>query len=336
MTDGSMSTRPITGTPLHLTEIGFGSSVLGNLYRHTTDEEAAGAVAEAWHRGIRYFDTAPHYGLGLAERRLGELIADFPREEIVVSTKVGRLLEKNQNPRGTDPEGFDVPDDLERIWDFSRDGILRSFEASLERLGLARIDILYVHDPDVYSTTAGHEAAATLVDLRDQGVVGAVGVGTNSGAQAATLLMETDIDLAMLAGRYTLLEQDALDTALAAATATKKSIVAVGVFNSGLLSKNRPAPDATYDYQAAPEGLVDRANRIADVCERHGVTLPEAAIAFPLLHPQVASIALGMRTGTQVSRNISLATHPIPDALWAELIEVRLLRPDAPVGGCTL
>lgn len=327
-----MDRRTIARTGLELTELGFGAASLGNLFRETSEAEAEAAVDVAWARGIRYFDTAPHYGLGLSERRLGRALRKYPRDEFVVSTKVGRLLVPNPHRTGRDNDGFLVPDDLIRQWDFSRDGVRRSLESSLERLGLDRVDILYAHDPDQADPDAGIRVAPFLVELRDQGAVNAVGVGTNSGREVARLLARTDMDVAMLAGRYTLLEQDSLDDALRVAASTGKSIVAVGAFNSGLLANDTAATDSRYDYQPAEAALIDRVAAIADVCARFGITVPQAAIAFPLTHPAVVNVTLGMRSPDQVERNADLYGTTVPDALWAQLKDSGLLRDDVPVG----
>ncbi|MDF2442649.1 MAG: D-threo-aldose 1-dehydrogenase [Subtercola sp.] len=284
----------------------------------TSESDARSSVAEAWRQGIRYFDTAPHYGLGLSERRLGAALAAYPRADYVLSTKVGRLLVPAENPTGFDTEGFVVPGDLRREWDFSRDGVLRSVEASLERLGTDYIDILYLHDPDTSGIDdAMATGAAALVELREQGVVRAVGIGSNSAAAVAQLFRESDIDLAMLAGRYTLLEQHGADAVFEAAG--ERSIVAVGVFNSGLLSTARPLPGAKYNYEPASAELLSRANALADLAEAHGATLPQAAIAFALRSPQVASVAIGMRTAKQVAANVELLERQPPAALWSAL-----------------
>jgi D-threo-aldose 1-dehydrogenase len=321
-----MRRRRIAGTTVEPTELGFGASVIGNLYRETSPEDAAGAIAAAWDAGIRYFDTAPHYGLGLSERRLGEALRDCPRDALVVSSKVGRLLVDNPAPRGTDAEGFAVPDTLRRQWDFSRDGVLRSIDATLERTGLDRLDLVYLHDPDDHWRRAADEAMPTLADLRDQGVIGAIGAGMNQSAMLARFLRETAADVVMLAGRYTLLDQSALDDVLPAAAELGKSVVAVGVFNSGLLSRDRPTAGLRYDYSSAPPELVERAARLADVCEAHGTTLPAAAVAFPFTHPAVINVTLGMRTADQVARNIRLLGRPLPDGLWEALRAEGLLR----------
>ena len=321
-----MNQRSITGTALALTELGFGASVIGNLYRPATDDEAAAAVAAAWDSGIRYFDTAPHYGLGLSERRLGAALRQYPRDQYVVSSKVGRLLVPNENPSGLDTDGFAVPDTLRRQWDFSRDGVLRSIEATLERTGLDRLDIVYLHDPDDHWREAADSAMPTLAQLRDEGVIAAIGAGMNQSAMLSRFLRETPADVVMLAGRYTLLDQSALDDVLPAALELRKCVVAVGVFNSGLLANNQPAAGMKYDYQDASAELVDRAKAIAEVCESHGTTLPAAAIAFPLTHPAVVNVTLGMRTPQQVARNTELYGSTIPEALWTDLRTQGLIR----------
>jgi D-threo-aldose 1-dehydrogenase len=288
------------------------------LYRETTDAESHGAIVEAWDRGIRYFDTAPHYGLGLSEKRLGQSLAAYPRHEYSVSTKVGRLLVPNPSPTGRDSD-FVVPDDTIRQWDFSRDGVLRSIEGSLERLGMSRIDIAYVHDPDAFSDDSAKLALETLTELRDQGVVGAIGVGTNQTYQLGELFAEGLIDVAMLAGRYTLLEQGGLDSVLEPAAAVGGSVVIAGVYNSGLLANNRPPVDAKYNYVDAPPELIAKATAIAEVCESFGVTLPQAAIAFVLRHRAVAGVVFGMRTALQVADNIERFSVSIPPELWTTL-----------------
>lgn len=305
---------------LPLTELGLGAAQLGNLYRVTTDSEASATIDAAWHSGIRYFDTAPHYGVGLSERRLGEGLRGHPREEYIISTKVGRLLVPSPATAGDrDAHGFDVPADPQRVWDFSRDGILRSVEDSLVRLGLDRVDVLYLHDPDDHFEQASTEGIGALIELREQGVVTEVGAGMNHAAPLAELIRRADVDLVMCAGRFTLIDDEALTDLLPLAAERGVGVVAAAVYNSGLLSTPRPAAGASFDYQPAPEELIARVDRIADVCERHGVTVPDAAIAYVLRHPAVVSVVLGARGMTQVHSNVQRAATPIPDALWSEL-----------------
>jgi len=301
------------------------------LYRAIPDEQAHAAVDAAWAAGIRYFDTAPHYGLGRSERRLGEALAGRPRHEYVLSTKVGRLLEPLPQPHDADGEGFDVPATHRRVWDFSHDGVLRSLEESLDRLGLDRVDILYLHDPDDHYRDALSHAYPALEELRSQGVVSAIGAGMNQTEMLAEFARNTDMDLLMLAGRYTLLEQSALDELLPECEQRGIGVVAAGVFNSGLLARHNPARDAKYNYVDAPPGLLQRAMRIAAICEQHGSTLPAAALAFPLGHPAIVSICAGASSPGQVERNAALRQANPPEELWTHLKAEGLLRPDAPV-----
>lgn len=316
------------GVPL--TEIGLGVAQFGNLNRETTDEASNAAVAAAWDAGIRYFDTAPHYGLGLSERRLGAALAGLQRDEYVVSTKVGRALVPTPDRAGElDDGGFRVPATHRRAWDFSRDGILRSLEQSLDRLGLDRVDVVYLHDPDGHWEQASTEGVATLVELRDQGVVGAIGAGMNQSEMLAEFVRRCDIDVVMLANRYTLLEQGALDELLPLALERGVGVVAAAVYNSGLLSRPVVPDDANFDYLPASTELVATARRIAAICEGHGVTLPEAAVQFPLRHPAVVSVVLGTRTAEQAREGVERAEAEIPPALWDDLRAAGILREGA-------
>ncbi|MGN6742295.1 MAG: aldo/keto reductase [Amnibacterium sp.] len=313
---------------LALPELAFGTAPLAGLFTPVTEEQAQAALDAAWDAGFRYFDTAPHYGLGLAERRLGEALKRRPRDEVIVSTKVGRLLVPNPGGEGRlDDDGFAVPAVVRREWDFSRDGVLRSLEASLDRLGLDAVDIVYLHDPDQHWEAASTTGVETLVELRDQGVVRAIGAGMNQTAMLTEFVRRTDLDLVLVAGRYTLLEQGALDDLLPAAAERGVGIVAGAVYNSGLLSRPRPAADATYDYAPVTAEVRERVERIAERCEAHGVTLPEAAVRFPLRNPQVVSAVLGLRTADEVAEAVRRAEARIPDTLWSDLVESGLLDP---------
>ncbi|SDU91765.1 D-threo-aldose 1-dehydrogenase [Microlunatus sagamiharensis] len=307
-------------TGLALTEVGFGGAQLGNLPTALDDDVAQAAIDAAWDHGIRYFDTAPHYGLGLSERRLGDALAGRPRDAFAVSTKVGRLLVPTPGRAGErDPE-FDVPATHERVRDYSRDGVLRSLEGSLERLGLDHVDIVYVHDPDdEYAEVAFTEAIPALVELRDQGVVGAVGVGMKHPEVPAEAIRRTDLDVVMVAGRYTVLEQQSAAELLPLALERGVGYVAAGVFGSGLLSRPRPTPDLTYDHGPVPPGLLSRVHALADLAERHGVTLPDVAAQFPLRHPAVVSVPLGVRTAEEVAQNAVRCAVAVPEELWVEL-----------------
>jgi D-threo-aldose 1-dehydrogenase len=324
-------TRPLGRGGLTVGALSFGGAPIGNLGRPVDADEWRGALAAAWDAGVRYFDTAPHYGLGLSEQRFAEGLAGRPRDELIVSTKVGRLLVPSSAPDGMDTEGFAVPATHVRLRDYSRDGVLASLESSLRRLQLDRIDLLLVHDPDDSYQDALEGAFPALEELRSQGVITSYGAGMNQSEMLADFVRETDLDVIMLAGRYTLLEQGALDGLLPACLERGVSVIAAGVFNSGLLARDRPRSGVTYNYEPAPQDVIARVNRLADVLDRHGVSLPVAAAQFALAHPAVATVCLGARSAAQVERNAALLDEPVPDAAWDELVSEGLLRPDAPV-----
>ncbi|WP_457032271.1 aldo/keto reductase [Kitasatospora sp. P5_F3] len=313
-----------------VSELAFGAAVIGNLFTPVTDAEAEAAVVAAWECGVRYFDTAPHYGLGLSERRLGAVLRGVPREDYTISTKVGRLLEPVSGAVGDDlaAGGFAVPATHRRRWDFSAEGVRRSLEGSLERLGLDRIDIAYLHDPDDHAEWALTEAYPELERLRAEGVLGAIGVGMNQAELPTRFVRETDIDAVLLAGRYSLLDQRGLAELLPLAARRGVGVVIGGVFNSGLLAD--PRPGATFDYAAAPADLVQRALDLKSVCEQHGVPLRAAALRFPFGHPAVASVLVGTRSADEVRDAAAMLRHHIPAALWADLKTRGLLPPDVP------
>ncbi len=322
--------RPLPKTGLAVGELSLGCAQLGNLYLEVSDEDARSTVDAAWENGIRHFDTAPHYGLGLSERRLGAALADRPRSGYVLSSKVGRLLEPLPAVDGLDDDGFAVPRTHRRVFDFSRDGIRRSFAESLERLGVERLDIAYLHDPDDHISEVLASGVAALAELRAEGAVTAIGAGMNASAPLARLVRETDVDVVMLAGRYTLLDQSSLDDLLPACAERGVAVVAAGVFNSGILARPEPPEHAKYDYADAPAELLGRAHAIARVCARYATTLPDAAIAFPLAHPAVVSVCVGARSPGQIRRNVEMYADGVPTELWVELKERGLLRDDAP------
>ena len=309
--------------------VGLGGAPMGNLLGEVSETDATATVNAAWDEGWRYFDTAPHYGLGLAEERLGVGLRGKPRDEFVLSSKVGRII-YSADSEAVDDEGFAINTTRRRRWDFSRDGVLRSIEDSLRRIGTDRLDVVFVHDPDDHFDEAVATAFPTLIELRDQGVIGAIGSGMNQSAMLTRFVREVDIDVIMLAGRYSLIDPDGLDDVLPACLENNVQVVAVGIFNSGLLSQPRPVAGATFNYEPAAQALLDKANRIADLCESHGVTLPAAALAFPLFHPAVAGIAVGCRTPEEVHTNAALSRTDIPKTLWTDLKSVGLLREDAP------
>lgn len=309
---------------VEVTELGFGGGPLGGLFTPLDDDTAAAALAAAWDCGIRYFDTSPHYGIGQSERRIGSFLRGKPRAEFTLSTKVGRLLIP-QEAAGRMDESFQVPATHRRVWDFSRDGVLRSFEDSLARLDTDRIDVLFLHDAEDHFEAALRDGYPALAELRAQHAVGAIGAGMYDTAKLTRLVQETDVDVVMLAGRYTLLNHSAVDDLLPACAARGVSVLAVSVFNSGILATPRPAAGATFDYEPAAPELLRRVHRIANVCEAHGVTLPQAAMAFPLLHPVVAGIVIGMRSAEEAQRNAEAFRAEVPAGLWADLRSEGLL-----------
>jgi len=325
-----VSGRALGRGGLEVGRYAFGVAPLANMGHEVTEEEAANALEAAWSAGVRYFDTAPHYGLGLGERRLGAFLATKPRDEFVLSTKVGRVLVDNPLGVRPDDEGFDVRSPFMRRRDYSADGVRRSLDDSLERMGLDRIDVVFVHDPDDFYREAMVGTFPALDELRREGVITSYGAGMNQSAMLTDFVLNTDLDVVMCAGRYTLLEQGALDDLLPAASAKGVSVIAAAVFNSGLLARDRPAPGTTYDYAPASEELLARVGAIADVCEANGVSLPAAALQFALGHPAVATVCTGARSAAQVRRNAGLFDLAIPDSLWADLASAGLLRADTP------
>ncbi|MDB5720304.1 MAG: pyridoxal 4-dehydrogenase [Alphaproteobacteria bacterium] len=332
--------RRLGRTALELPPIGFGAAPVGNLYRPMSDEEAAETIAAALDSGLRYIDTAPYYGFGLSERRVGEAIRG--RKDVIVSTKVGRLL----LPAGptTDPRverhGFLSPMPFTPIFDYSYSGVLRSYEASLQRLGLSRVDILLVHDIGRMTHGNGHGAhlealtlgggLRALERLRDEGTVSAIGLGVNEIPICLDLIRRAPLDLILLAGRYTLLEQKALDRLLPLCAAADVSVVIGGPYNSGILAGGS-SPSPHYDYAPAPAQMVERAARIERICARHGVETGAAALQFVLAHPAVASVIPGLASIEQVRQTVKRAAAAIPPALWRDLKSEGLLDRDAPV-----
>ncbi len=305
-----------------LGRLGFGGAGIGNLYTAVPDGEALATILAAWDAGVRYFDTAPHYGLGLSEQRLGAVLRDKPRADFVISTKVGRRLEPQDAAGRRDDGGFDVPADAVRRWDFSEKGIRQSLEDSLERLGLDRVDIAYLHDPDVFDLDAGiRQALPVLEKLRGEGVVNAIGVGTNSAEAALACVDGADLDLVMLAGRYTLLEQPGVPL-LERCVARGTGVVAVGAFNSGLLARPEVPDTAHYNYGQAPPALLERARALAALCRDFGVELPTAALHFPLRHPAVVNVTVGARSPEQAAENAARMDAVVPEELWEAVAEL--------------
>jgi D-threo-aldose 1-dehydrogenase len=297
----------------------FGGAPIGGLYAPVSDETAGGTLAAAWAAGIRAFDTAPHYGAGLSERRIGDFLGGRPRREFTVCTKVGRRLvpADRDAPAAEEAEGFYGTPPLTRIRDYSRDGVRRSLDESLGRLGLDRVDIALIHDPDDFMGQAADEAYPALAELRAQGVVRAIGAGMNAAAPLAWLVERCDLDCVLVAGRYTLLDQSAADALFPLCLRRGVAVLAGGAFNSGILAD--PADGTTFDYAPAPPGLLGRVRRMSGACARYGVPLPAAALQFTLRHPAVTAAVVGVRSPEEITADTSYLCTPIPGALRAEL-----------------
>jgi D-threo-aldose 1-dehydrogenase len=326
---------PLGRTSLTVTALGFGATAIGGMYTEVSDHDAEDTVAAAWAAGLRYFDAAPQYGRGNGETRLGRGLAPYRRDDYVLSSKVGRLLRADADPHPDDFDSTGRPydagaPDVATVYDYSRDGVLRSIEESLTRLGTDRLDIALVHDPDDYVDDALATAFPTLIELREQNVVSAIGAGMNQTAALERFARESDPDMFLLAGRYTLLEQTALQSFLPLCTERGIAVVAGGVFNSGLLAD--AGPGARYDYNPAPADVVARAHRLLEVCRRHDVPLKAAALQFPLAHPAVVAVLTGARSRAEIVENVQLFDRPIPDELWRELASEGLLADHAPTG----
>jgi D-threo-aldose 1-dehydrogenase len=323
----ALQAPPERASGLDFGALSFGGANLGNLFRAMSDEVAHAILDVAWDAGIRSFDTAPHYGMGLSERRLGAFLATKPRDEYIVSTKVGRLIV--DNPGGgdglDDANGFAVPTDVKRVWDFSADGVRRSLDDSLGRLGLDRVDILYLHDPEEFDLTpaiaTGVPAAAAL---RDEGLVAAVGLGSKSVDALRAGVLTDALDLLMVAGRYTLLEP-ALDAVIPEAAERGVGIVNAAVFNSGLLARRVPDASARYEYGTVPAAVLERARALAQVCESHGVELPAAALQYTLRDPAVRTVVVGAASPAQLRQSAERMHAAIPEALWTDLRERALI-----------
>ena len=321
-------------TGLSVTRLGLGTASIGGLYADVTDADAIATIDRAWELGIRTFDVAPLYGYGAAERRVGMALAGRTRDEFVLSTKVGRLV------RPADAVGPDAaidvqdafygrPDGVRLVFDYSADGVRRSIEDSLDRLGLTRLDIALIHDPDDHWEQAIGETWPALARMREEGIVRAVGVGMNQSAMLARFAEEGDFDVFLLANRYTLLDQSGLADLLPICVGRGIGVMVGGVMNSGVLVD--PRPDSRFDYRTAPPEVVDRARRIAALCARHEVPLRTAAIQFPLAHPAVLSLIAGVRRIDHLEEYPVAMRRTIPAALWSDLRAAGLLAPDAPV-----
>ena len=301
-----------------VSKLGLGTAQLGGLYSSIAEEEGAELVAEAIAQGIHYFDTAPHYGKGVSERRLGKYLASYPRDSWVLSSKVGRLLVPTD--KEDDSYFLDADNSVERVNDYSEYGIRKSFEESLERMNLDFIDIVYIHDPDDYADDAVNLAYPALAKLRDEGLIKSIGIGMNYNEIPTRLINETDIDVVMNAGRYTLLDQSASEELFPAALRKGVSIVSVGVFNSGVLAN--PSPDSHYFYEPAPAHIVARALEFQDALREFDVTLQQAAIQFPMRNEAVKCVVVGCRSAKSLNENIANFDRDVPDAAWHKVDEL--------------
>ena len=334
-----LSKRKLGKSPLSVTQLGVGTAPLGDLYQRVPEQDAREMLETGYDLGLRLFDTAPLYGSGLAEHRTGGVLRQKPREELVVSSKVGRWYQPA--PGGANRGNWAGGLEFNEVLDYSYDGAMRAFEQTLLRLGLSRVDVLLIHDVDVhthgtreacdrYFDLAMEGAYRALIELRQSGDVSAIGVGVNESDMCARFARAGDFDCMLLAGRYTLLEQGALDEFLPLCDAKNIGVLAGGTFNSGILASG-PRPGAKYNYANAPESVRARVARLGEVCRAHGVPLAAAAIQFPLGHPQVSSIVIGAVSAQEIRQNFELMSHPIPNALWADLKTEGLVRADAPV-----
>lgn len=332
--------RKLGRSDVMVPQFGFGGAPLGDLFTRISDEEAEATMAAAWDAGVRYYDSAPWYGLGQSEHRVGRFLRRQPKEELLISTKVGRVLRAPFNPATRDRGPWTGGLAFEVKWDYSYDGIMRSYEDSLQRLGMPHVDILIIHDLDweyhgtdakvnAYLSQLGSSGFRALEELKAHGLIGAIGAGVNELRTIPAFLDMVDLDFFMLALRYTLGEQETLDSELPACAARGVGFIVAGVFSSGLYATG-PVAGAKYNYADATPEQLDKARKIQAVCQRYNVPLAAAALQFPLHHPLAASVIPGGFQPDHIKRNIELFRHEIPNDLWAELKKEGLLRQDAP------
>jgi len=340
MTSKASAPRQLGSTPVEVSALGMGGAPIGGFRYSLSEDQGAQTIAAAYDAGLSYFDTSPFYGYGRSELLYGHALRSRPRDSYVLSTKVGRWmapLRPDETVAGWRAGGLP----FKATFDYSREGTLRSLEQSLLRLGLTRIDVVLIHDVDVVSQGSQEEADRrfgetmagcypALVELRRAGVIRAIGTGLNETAMTLRFAREADLDCVMLAGRYTLLEQGALDELLPLCERKGMSMLLAAPFNSGILALG-PEPAATYDYKPAPSAVLDKVARIQAVCRSHGVELATAALQFPLAHPRIASIVAGATKPAEVAQNVARMAAPVPAGLWAELKHEGLLAAAAPV-----
>lgn len=337
-----IESRPLGRTGVPVSVLGFGAAPLGDLYERLDEGVAVGAVAAARAAGMTLFDTSPHYGNGLSELRIGSGLRHHPADGLVISTKVGRVMDPRRRPDPPPPgvisPGFAGGTTHRASFDYSYDGAMRSFEQSLLRMGVDRIDVALIHDVDVWTHGDGYEARfrqamdgayRALDRLRSEGVVKAIGVGINEAEVCVRFAEAGDFDTVLMAGRYSLLEQGGAAAFLPLALKKRIGVILGGVYNSGILATG-PVEGARYNYRPAPPAILDKVRRIEAVCRSHGTALPDAALRFALAHPAVASVILGAVTADEVARNVASLARPIPAGLWSDLKAAGLLAADAP------
>lgn len=340
MTIDPFELAALGSSPVRVTRLGVGTMPLGNLFLPLSDAEAQAVVERALTVGVRYFDTAPAYGFGLAEQRVGRALRGLPRDRWVLSTKVGRLLRADAPPDpGHSIDGqpiFKEVPALNPVFDFSYDGTLRSMEESLKRLGLERVDLVFIHDPDAFFGEAMDGAYRALERLRAGGAVGAIGVGMNQAEMLVDFARVGDFDCFLVAGRYTLLEQGALTELLPVCERLGIGVVVGGAYNTGILAnadadRSDLASGATYNHEPVPTHVMTRVRRLASVCHRYDVPLKAAAAQFPFAHRAVSSVLMGVRSPAELDENLAMLSMPLPADLWAELRSEGLIPAEAPV-----
>ena len=322
--------RARLGRTLEVTQLGLGTAPLGGLFAPVSDADAEATVAQAWSLGVRFFDTAPLYGFGSAERRLGNFLRGQKREDFVISTKVGRLLRADSATPGEDPHYKGAPSERPQF-DYSYDGVMRSVEESLKRLGLDRVDVLLVHDPDAHYEAAVEGAFRALQRLREDGSVRAIGAGMNQSEMLARFAEAVPVDCFLLAGRYTLLDQGALRTLFPVCRARGIGVILGGIYNSGILA--HPKAGAKFNYEDADPALVARAQALDALCREHGTELKAAAIQFCLAQPAVTVALQGARTADEAAENVAMAQAPVPATFWRDLRARNLVDAAAPLPG---
>ncbi len=326
-----LSTVQIGKTKLRVTRLGLGGAPLGGLFQDVAESEALATLRRAIEMGIHFFDTAPLYGHGKSEMRMGRALAGLDRSSFVLATKVGRLLVPVKTGE-LQPDEFDNPAPFKPVFDFSYDAVMRSFEESLKRLGLDRIDILHIHDPDDHYQQAIEGAYPALAKLRSQGLIGAIGAGMNQAEMLTRFAREGDFDCFLLAGRYTLIDHTGLKELLPLCVEKRISIIIGGPYNSGILASGARS-GAKFNYADAPGEVMEKVRRVEAACQRFSVPMRAAALQFPLAHPAVASVIPGARSVAELEENFRLMSQPIPAEFWAALREARIIPPEAPTPG---